>query len=83
MDIVCGNNYSLAITTSGHAFSWGTNSYGALGLGPKTTCASKPTIIEQFVIQNVFIIKISARHNHSLFISKQRRVFGCGKSDMG
>ena len=50
VDFVCGNSYSLAITTSGHAFSWGTNSYGALGLGPKVTCASKPTIIEYFVM---------------------------------
>jgi alpha-tubulin suppressor-like RCC1 family protein len=32
-----GNNHSLAVGTSGHAWAWGNNSYGQLGNGTSTT----------------------------------------------
>ncbi len=54
-DIICSKNHTIAITSSGHAFSWGTNIYGALGLGFNQTIVSKPTLIESLVVQNAHV----------------------------
>lgn len=33
--IACGDEYSVALTSSGEVFSWGRGQYGQLGLGEK------------------------------------------------
>ncbi len=33
VDIACGDNHTVAVTSSGECFSWGNGHYGALGLG--------------------------------------------------
>jgi alpha-tubulin suppressor-like RCC1 family protein len=69
IDIICSRSHTIAVTSSGHAFSWGSNSYGALGLGFNLISVNKPTLIESLVIQNAHITKVSSNHNHTLFLS--------------
>jgi alpha-tubulin suppressor-like RCC1 family protein len=37
--ICCANSFTFALTNTHHVFSWGTNAYGALGLGKNCTTA--------------------------------------------
>jgi len=69
VDVVCANSFTLAVTKSGHVFSWGTSLYGALGLGGAVSSASKPTLIQSLVSQSGDIVKVSAKYNHSLFLT--------------
>ena len=42
MDICCANSYTIACDVHGLVYTWGTNLYGALGLGRDITQASTP-----------------------------------------
>ena len=44
--ICCANSFTLATTSKGQAFSWGTNLYGALGLGQQMTSTTSPVLIQ-------------------------------------
>ena len=43
--ITCANSFTLALTSVGQVYSWGTNLYGALGQGQNNTSSSRPTLI--------------------------------------
>mmetsp|Transcript_22807 Transcript_22807/g.35115 ORF Transcript_22807/g.35115 Transcript_22807/m.35115 type:complete len:106 (-) Transcript_22807:3914-4231(-) len=45
MDVCCANSFTLAVDFNGVAYSWGTNLYGALGLGRDITVAGTPAVI--------------------------------------
>ena len=49
IDVVCATTYTLAVTQSGHVFSWGTSHHGALGLGDKVKYVDKPTLVDSLV----------------------------------
>jgi len=49
IDVCCANSFTLAVTTTGQVFSWGTNLYGALGHGKQLTQISKPTVVNTLV----------------------------------
>jgi len=44
-EICCANSFSIAVTASGLVFAWGTNLYGALGLGRQLTSVETPTLV--------------------------------------
>lgn len=83
IDVVCANSFTLAVTKSGHVFSWGTSVYGALGLGDSISSADKPTLIEHLVAQQGDIVKVDAKYNHSAFLTNSGKVFMAGKGDKG
>lgn len=45
IEVCCANSFSLAVTASGLVFAWGTNLYGAMGLGRQLTSVDSPTLI--------------------------------------
>ena len=83
VDVVCASTFTLAVTKSGHVFSWGTSVHGALGLGDTITSTDKPTLIESLVAQQGDIVKVSAKYNHSVFLTNNGKVFMAGKGDKG
>ncbi|KAJ3095597.1 hypothetical protein HK100_005775 [Physocladia obscura] len=57
--IACGNNFSMALTSSGNVYSWGSNESGQLGLGTKTSLHS-PTLIK--TLSGIVNISLGASH---------------------
>ena len=49
VDVCCASSFTLAVTSSGHAFSWGTSAHGALALGRNVKVANRPTLVEKLV----------------------------------
>ena len=54
-EVCCANSFTMAATQDGRVYTWGTNLYGALGLGKETTAVQKPTLIQSLAQQQVHI----------------------------
>lgn len=81
--VSCGSSYTLAVTTIGQVYSWGTNLYGALAQGNQNHCLPRPTLIMSFAHQSIQIARVSANFNHTLFLGWDSLVYGVGKFDNG
>ena len=83
IDLSCGNNHCLALGIYHKVFSWGSDSFGQLGL-PDLYLASydrkeDPTEIPSKQFQKCKkIIRIYARNNSSFAISENNYVYGWG-----
>ena len=89
--VSCGTFHTLALTTDGMAYAWGSGKDGKLGLGDVAYCpfferdaagqpfVSKPQLLS--AMANVPIVQVSAGSAHSAAISEDGAVytFGCGK----
>jgi alpha-tubulin suppressor-like RCC1 family protein len=79
--VACGGGHTLAIGTTGQAFSWGQGYNGALGLN-ETGNQDRPRIIT-VPISTQRVIDLAAGSRHSLFLTDQQKVYSCGESKMG
>uniref|UniRef100_A0A3B4GE48 Uncharacterized protein n=1 Tax=Pundamilia nyererei TaxID=303518 RepID=A0A3B4GE48_9CICH len=66
--MACGQDHSLAVSASGHVFSWGAGEDGQLGL---------PTP------SNIAVTQIAAGGTHSLFLTLADLVYCCGANKCG
>ena len=66
-EISCGHFHTLALTENGDVFSWGSNSYGQLGLND-TIDRNKPKMIES--LNNYRITEIACGGNFSLALTE-------------
>jgi len=87
----CGAFHTLALTTEGMAYAWGSGKDGKLGLGDVAYCpfferdaagqpfVSKPQLLS--AMANVRLLQLSAGSAHSAAVSDDGAVytFGCGK----
>lgn len=81
VQIACGQLHSLALTNNGELYSFGSNSYGQLGLGSESEKVTKPTLVKS--LSGVPIAHLSCGGNHSFVITKSGAVFGWGKNLYG
>jgi E3 ubiquitin-protein ligase HERC4 len=81
VQIACGHFHTLALTNAGELYSFGSNSYGQLGLGCETAKENKPRLIAS--IQGIPISQIVCGGNHSFVLSKSGSIFGFGKNLFG
>ena len=78
--IAVGSSHSLALTTDGVLFAWGSNSGGQLGLG--TFASSKiPLIVRNFPMERV--AEIAASREFSMILLNNGSVLTCGRNDFG
>jgi alpha-tubulin suppressor-like RCC1 family protein len=75
--ISCGEWHSMALTESGHVFSWGLNSSGQMGL-ENTNKANKPSIVSLSI--KIPIKKISCGREHSLLLSRDGDIYWFGNN---
>ena len=85
-EISCGNEHSLALSSKGEVYSWGSIFDGVLGREiPQDKINSKgiakPDKIDYFIKNNIKIIHISSGSVHNLCLDEKRNLysFGCSK----
>ena len=95
--VACGSAHTLALGEDGTVYSWGQAFYGALGLttveqdsnsgqSPKKTQienAYTPQQIPSEVFNDRGVKDIEAGSRHSIFVTEDNRVFGCGDANQG
>ncbi len=80
IDISCGDNYTIAVTSSGECYSWGSNKFGQLGMGNLSN-QNEPKLVKE--LSHTSIESVSCGSTHSLFLSKFKEVYACGEGEAG
>ena len=88
-DIAAGRRHSIFLLNTGIVLTTGYNSTGMLGNGNSTNNTGFPTPViinssgvgSSTILKN--ITKIAAGYEHSLFLSKDGLVYGCGSETYG
>lgn len=78
--LACGHNMTIALTTSGHVFSMGSNAYGQLGnpqSDGKSPCLVQDRLVGEFVEQ------ISCGAHHVVVLTLRGEVFAWGSGANG
>lgn len=61
--VATGGHHSLAVTAEGELYTWGSNAYGALGLGPRPRLSPTPALVQS--LWGVPIASVAAGTYHS------------------
>jgi alpha-tubulin suppressor-like RCC1 family protein len=80
ISVSAGSSHSLFLSSQGRAYSCGDNIFGQLGLNSNDN-QSAPIWIESLRTEE--IIDVSAGTIHSLFLTSQGQVYGCGSNKRG
>ncbi|XP_043789203.1 X-linked retinitis pigmentosa GTPase regulator-like [Apis laboriosa] len=79
VQIVAGSHHSLALTSDGNVFAWGSNLEGQLGLPDISGLVNKPTKVH--IPEPVK--QINTGYYHSTFLTENGLVYVCGESESG
>ncbi|XP_076277688.1 uncharacterized protein LOC143207795 [Lasioglossum baleicum] len=79
VQIAAGSHHSLALTSDGGVFAWGSNLEGQLGLPDVSGLVNKPTKVH--IPEPVK--QISTGYYHSSFLTESGLVYVCGESESG
>jgi alpha-tubulin suppressor-like RCC1 family protein len=77
-DVAVGNNFTVALNSSGQMFTWGNNSFGQLGNGTSSAVFS-PSLI----IPNVSWTVVEAGEDYAMAIRSDGMLFAWGKNNNG
>ncbi|XP_017023158.1 probable E3 ubiquitin-protein ligase HERC4 isoform X2 [Drosophila kikkawai] len=83
VQIACGNNHSLALTSCGELYSWGSNIYGQLGVNTPKELTHSNHPVRLTTLLGIPLAAIACGGNHSFLISKSSAVFGWGRNNCG
>lgn len=83
VQIACGNNHSLALTSCGELYSWGSNIYGQLGVNTPKEVTHSNQPVRLTTLLGIPVAAIACGGNHSFIISKSSAVFGWGRNNCG
>lgn len=81
--VVSGHYHNLFLTSNYKVYSCGHNSHGALGRDTGGQDSIIPTQITYNGFNNLNIVDISCGNYHSLFLTDNGRVYGCGYNNIG
>lgn len=77
--IACGGSHCLAISSGRKLYTWGTNSYGQLGVGDTNT-RTEPVLVS---IDAEYLLDVAGGGSHSMALSKEGEVFTWGLGEGG
>jgi YD repeat-containing protein len=81
--VSAGSSHSLAVTTQGRVYAWGSNGSGQLGDGTSSVRLT-PTLINVLNLQSgETIAQVTAGYSHSLAVTTQGRVYAWGYNGEG
>ncbi|KAH8303684.1 hypothetical protein KR018_011658 [Drosophila ironensis] len=83
VQIACGNNHSLALTSCGELYSWGSNIYGQLGVNTPNELSHSNQPVRLTTLLGIPVAAIACGGHHSFIISKSSAVFGWGRNNCG
>ena len=81
VEISCGSNHSLGLTSSGEVYAWGDNDHGQIGCGSTNKFHSKAVKLSFF--NNNRVKSICCGSNHSVAITSQGKIFAWGDNGYG
>ena len=81
--IAAGDNHSLALSSDGEVFAWGSNSYGKLGTEAWQDSSVPLPVDTRGVLRGKVVTAISAGHRHSLALTSDGEVFAWGSNSNG
>lgn len=79
--VVAGSRNSLAISESGHLYTWGWNQRGTLGHPPETKTESVPSLVK--ALADVKIVQAAVDGWHCLAVDDQGRAYAWGGNEYG
>lgn len=81
VEISCGSNHSLGLTSNGEVYAWGDNDQGQIGCGSTNRFHSKPVKLNFF--QNKPVKSICCGSNHSVAMTTIGLVYAWGDNGYG
>lgn len=78
--VACGADHSVVVDCAGHAFGFGENSKGQLGLGH---CINQHHPAEMPLPDGFLAVSADCGGTHTLVLADDSLVFGCGGNDQG
>lgn len=79
--IASGDDFALALTSTGRVLSWGYNAWGQLGNGTSGNDSDVPAYVQ--LPDGTAVTAISAGAGHALALTSTGGVFGWGDNDFG
>ena len=80
--IGCGQYHTMIATYSGHAYGFGKNDYGQLGL-VSTECQRRPILLDSPIFEDGNVLKFRCGYYHTLCLLESSHVFSFGRNDYG
>ena len=78
--VAVGDNYSLAVTSTGGVLAWGQNTYGQLGNG---TTTDSPTPVRVDLPAGTHVTAVAVGDGQSLAVTSDGHVLAWGQNDYG
>ncbi|XP_062303249.1 transcriptional regulator ATRX-like isoform X2 [Osmerus eperlanus] len=80
LNIACGDEHTALITENGKLFMFGSNNWGQLGLGSKTS-VNKPTCVKALKAEKVRLV--ACGRNHTIVYTSRGHVYTSGGNNEG
>ncbi|MCX6873797.1 MAG: hypothetical protein NTW21_08310 [Verrucomicrobia bacterium] len=80
---VAGGGHSLALTSDGRAFAWGSGSSGQLGNGATTNGLVPVPVNTAGALAGKALVSVAAGYSHSLALTSEGRVLAWGSNSSG
>ncbi len=77
--VCCGGWHSLALTSNGKVYAWGSNRFGQIGNECDNECQLTTIKIEKF--EEKTIVAISCGYYHSLALTENGRIYSWGNNE--
>eukprot|EP01105_Mastigella_eilhardi_P026738 TRINITY_DN7867_c0_g1_i1.p1 TRINITY_DN7867_c0_g1~~TRINITY_DN7867_c0_g1_i1.p1 ORF type:complete len:718 (-),score=127.24 TRINITY_DN7867_c0_g1_i1:717-2597(-) len=79
--VAAGGQHTVACTATGLVYSWGSGSFGQLGLAD-TSNRNQPTQLSPLCFTEK-VTSVAAGDYHTLFLTEHGRLFSCGQGKVG
>ncbi|CAG2115847.1 unnamed protein product, partial [Medioppia subpectinata] len=83
LQIACGFDHTLALTTAGEVYGWGSNSWGQVGCGLARLCEVPAPWLLQFSSDNHRIVTVMCGQHTSYALTTEGLVFSWGRNQSG
>ncbi|XP_069976524.1 E3 ubiquitin-protein ligase MYCBP2-like, partial [Penaeus vannamei] len=80
VQVACGLHHTVVLCANGETYTWGSNSYGQLGVGDLISRGS-PIMVR--LPPNVRVTQIAAGSNHTIFLTSNGQIYTCGDFQKG